>query len=114
MRTIVTAVVVVAVAVGAYLLGASREKLVILDAPTAQTGVLWHCAGRLSGVVRTQAGRMTIVDRTRRIETVADPGGLVDVPVEPGPISDRVLVETAGRRVSVPVLDCIPPRTGKD
>ena len=108
-RTILTAVVVVAVAVSAYLLGASRDRLTILDGPTAVTGVLWHCGDRLSGALAAPPGEVVIDVQDRLLVTDATDEGLVAVAVGDRDLPDHVWVESGSQRLRVPVLSCTPP-----
>jgi hypothetical protein len=104
---------VVVVAVGAYLLGASRQDLTILNSPRAETGVLWYCGDRLSGVARLPPGQATIVIGEREIGTVISADGLIVLELPDRPVTDRVRVERGELSVSVPVLDCAPSRDGE-
>ena len=105
-RTIITAVIVVVVAVGAYLLGAARERLTILDSPRAETGVLWYCDGRLQGVVRLPPGAATVVTGDRELDAVIGQEGVVAIDLGERSVGDRVRVERGELSASVPVLDC--------
>ncbi len=106
-KLILTAVVVIALTVGAYLLGRSRAPE-ILRSPTASTGVLWACNGELSGVVGLDAGPITITtaDGTTLQATVA-PHGLVTVAASlPARSGTRARVSRGATELQVPVLTC--------
>jgi hypothetical protein len=105
-RTIITAVIVVAIGVGAYLLGAARERLTILDSPRAETGVLWYCDGRLQGVVRLPPGAATVVIGDSELETVIGQEGVLAMELGERSTGDRVRVERGELSASLPVLDC--------
>jgi hypothetical protein len=114
-RTIITAVIVVVVAVGAYLIGVSRDRLTILERPQATTGVLWHCSGQLSGVLRLPPGAATVVIGDERIRVDVDANGFTSTRPTARTIPDRVWVEIGGATIQVPVLDCVEkqkPREG--
>jgi hypothetical protein len=104
-------VVVLAVAVGAYLLGTSRDRLTILDGPTAVTGVLWHCGDRLSGALAVPPGEVRVDVRDRLLVVQASADGLVAVTVGDRDLPDHVWVESGSQRLRVPVLSCTPPTT---
>jgi hypothetical protein len=105
-RTIITAVIVVVIGVGAYLLGAARERLTILDSPRAETGVLWYCDGRLQGVVRLPPGAATVVIGDSELETVIGQEGVLAMELGERSTGDRVRVERGELSASLPVLDC--------
>jgi hypothetical protein len=100
-------VALVAVAVGAYLLGRARAPE-ILRSPTASTGVLWACGGHLSGAVALDPGpvRITMPDG-EVLRTTVDEDGLValDAPV-PDRSGAHARVQREAIEIQVPVLVC--------
>ena len=106
-KVILTAVVVVTVAVGAYLLGRARAPE-ILRSPSASTGVLWACSGELVGAVGLDPGpvRITTTDGEVLQATVGD-HGIVAVPAPmPARSGGRARVRRGGTELEVPVLTC--------
>jgi hypothetical protein len=106
-RLILTAVVVVLVAVGAYLLGRSRAPE-ILRSPTASTGVLWACNGELVGVVALDPGPVTLTTAEGEVlrATVAAHGVLVTAAPVPSRSGTRARVSRGSTELLVPVLAC--------
>ena len=97
----------VAVAVGAYLLGRARAPE-ILRSPTATTGVLWACGGRLAGAVTLDPGpvRITTADGEVLRATVGDHGELsLPAPV-PARSGAHARVARGSTEIQVPVLVC--------
>jgi hypothetical protein len=106
-RLILTAVVVVGLTVGAYLLGRSRAPE-ILRSPTASTGVLWACNRELTGVVGLAPGPATITtDDGAVLQTTVEDHGIVTVAAAVPPRSgSRVRVRRGATEIQVPVLTC--------
>lgn len=106
-RLILTAVVVVVLTVGAYLLGRSRAPE-ILRSPTATTGVLWACNRELTGVVSLAPGPVVIVTPGGiELQATVVTHGQVTVPVDEPPRSGaRVRVRRGATELQVPVLTC--------
>jgi hypothetical protein len=106
-RLILTAVVVVAVAVGAYLLGRARAPE-ILRTPSADTGVLWACNGELVGAVALAPGPVRITtDQGLVLTTTVDGHGQLAVQAPPPERSGgRARVKRGATELQVPVLAC--------
>jgi hypothetical protein len=98
---------VVAVAVGAYLLGRSRAPE-ILRTPSADTGVLWACNGELVGAVALAPGTVRITTEQGLIlTTTVDAHGRLAVKAPPPARSGGRARVTRGRtELQVPVLAC--------
>jgi len=108
-KLILTAVVVVAVAVGAYLLGRARAPE-ILQSPTAHTGVLWACNGELVGAVALAPGPVKITtEKGAVLFGTVDDHGRVAVRSAPPRRGGRVRVSRGQTQLLVPVLPCAGP-----
>jgi hypothetical protein len=110
-RFILTAVAVVVIAVGAYLLGRSRAPE-ILQTPTAHTGVLWACNGQLVGAVAFAPGPVRITTESGVLlsaTAVVDDHGRVAVDAASPKRGGRVRVSRGQTELLVPVLPCAGP-----
>jgi hypothetical protein len=108
-RLILTAVAVVAIAVGAYLLGRARAPE-ILQTPTAHTGVLWACNGELVGAVALSPGSVRITtERGAVLFATVDEHGRLAVAAAPPRRGGRVKVARGQTELDVPVLPCAGP-----
>jgi hypothetical protein len=106
-KLILTAVVVIALTVGAYLLGRNRAPE-ILRSPTASTGVLWACSGELTGVVGVEPGPVTITTADGDVlHTTVGEHGIVTLPApQPARSGTRARVRRGQTEIQVPVLTC--------
>jgi hypothetical protein len=99
--------VVVAITVGAYLLGRARAPE-ILRTPSANTGVLWACNGELVGAVALDPGpvRITTDDGLVVTATVDGHGRLAVESPPPERSGGRARVSRGATELQVPVLTC--------
>lgn len=97
----------IALTVGAYLLGRSRAPE-ILRSPTASTGVLWACNGKLVGALAFAPGpvRITTDDGYAVSATVDRDGGVAAELPAPARSGGRARVRRGATELQVPVLTC--------
>lgn len=97
----------VAVAVGAYLLGRARAPE-ILRSPTASTGVLWACGGRLTGVVALDPSVVRITTPSGEVvwASVGEHGAVSVEARVPERSGGHARVQNRITEVQVPVLVC--------